>query len=546
MKLFWKKTTALLTACIIISGFTDSEAFAYAPETVRVGLESVCKNAASATLGNQEIRIGSEKNGHFIEGGKLLSYSGFTIGISNEQYMALSQIFGTYSDAYDFAKAYCKEGLDAVPAYLGGTDWTVYFAKATFSDIKEDAYDAGISSNRLIVKANGENVAVTGNDVQVQFEGNDNNGVIKLNGKNYRGRLGFVRPDGGNMTAVNTVGLEEYLYGVVPSEMPASYETEALKAQAVAARTYAITKLGGHSKQNYELCDTVHCQVYKGASGEADKTTIAVKETEDIVACYNGQPIEAVFSASCGGYTENSENVWNTVVPYLRGVPDNMEVDSNVWTKTITLDDLDRLLTAKGETIGRAKDIVISKVSEGGRVQELQIVGTAGTKILTKENIRTYFSSLGGSLPSKLFLINGKGGGLITDDDKNVVPHPTVPSESLQEEESIMSSIQNKGITVVGEKDLKSLDGVKLEVSDLDRATAKERVSKVVNNGVEMVSSGIQTPISTGNSQGVFVFEGRGNGHGVGMSQKGAQGMALQGYTYEEILKHYYTGITLE
>lgn len=542
MKINWKRVTTLLTACITTLGITPSVAWAYTiPKTVRIGLESVCKGAPSATLGNQEIRIGSDHDGDFIQGGRLVSFTGLTVATSNEQYVSLSEMFETYIDAYNAAKAYCKEGRDAVPAYLGESDWTVYFANGTDSGIKGGTYDAGISANRLLVKSGAEKVAVTGNGVRVQFEGSDNDGMIKLNGKNYRGRLGFVRPSGENMTAVNTVSLEEYLYGVVPSEMPASYETEALKAQAVAARTYAITKLGGHTKQDYQLCDTIHCQVYKGASGEAARTTMAVNETDGVIACYNGQPIEAVFSASSGGCTENSEDVWNAVVPYLKAVPDELEVNSNVWTKTMTLNDLDNLLAAKGERIGKAKDIIISKISDGGRVQELQIIGTTGKKILSKENIRTYFSSLGGSLPSKLFIINGKGGSPITVPDK-VVVH--VPTEPLQRGESMIESIKSKGITVDGEKDLKSLDGVKLVVLNLENSK-KESVSNPVVKPV-IIGSDTQASMSTANGKGIFIFEGKGNGHGVGMSQKGAQGMALKGYTYKEILKHYYTGITVE
>ena len=116
--------------------------------------------------------------------------------------------------------------------------------------------------------------------------------------------------------------IRDSLYGVIPAEMPASYSEGALKAQTLAARTYAMTKLSAHKSSGYELCDTTNCQVYKGYSGENAKTNQAVDDTEGEIICYNGTPIEAVFSASTGGYTENSENVWNSVVPYLRAVPE--------------------------------------------------------------------------------------------------------------------------------------------------------------------------------------------------------------------------------
>lgn len=115
--------------------------------------------------------------------------------------------------------------------------------------------------------------------------------TFKLNSMPYRGMLTFS-VNGSSMTGVNIIGLEEYLYGVVPSEMPKSYDAEALKAQAVAARTYAMTKLGAHTGSGYQLCDTTACQVYKGYSNEADATTAAVDATAGEVACYNGSRLK--------------------------------------------------------------------------------------------------------------------------------------------------------------------------------------------------------------------------------------------------------------
>ena len=323
---------------------------------------------------------------------------------------------------------------------------------------------------------------------------------------------------------MNIIGLEEYLYGVVPSEMPKSYDAEALKAQAVAARTYAMTKLGAHPGSGYQLCDTTACQVYKGYSNEADATTAAVDATAGEVACYNGSPIEAVFSASTGGYTESSENVWNTAVPYLRAVPEPGEYGDNSWTKTLTLDELTALLQAKGENIGTAKDIVITKLSTGGRVQELQIVGTSGTKTLTKEAIRTYFSSACGTLPSKMFTINGKGGTV-------------TGGTSTSAKGGLLSAAARQGIVAKTEGALSYLNGKKLSV-DVDAAQPAQNTDSgayaVYNVSISTVANG------------KFVFSGSGSGHGVGLSQKGAQGMAQMGYDYKEILCHYYTGITIE
>lgn len=298
------------------------------------------------------------------------------------------------------------------------------------------------------------------NDVDYGFSGTDD--TFTINGKQYRGCLRFA-VNGTVMTAVNVVDLEEYLYGVIPAEMPASYGEEALKAQTLAARTYAMTKLNAHKSSGYELCDTINCQVYKGYSGEDSKTNAVVDETEGEIICYNGTPIEAVFSASTGGYTENSENVWNSVVPYLRAVPEVGEYGNNTWTKTLTLSQLDSLLSAKGENIGSAQDIVITKISTGGRVQEMKIVGTSGSVTLTKENIRTYFSGACGSLPSKMFTINGKGGD------------PSSGSRSVQRQAtkssstgSLTSSAATNGITAKTEGTLSAMNGKNLKLDGLE------------------------------------------------------------------------------
>ena len=285
-----------------------------------------------------------------------------------------------------------------------------------------------------------------------------------------------------------------------------------------------MTKLGAHAGSGYQLCDTTACQVYKGYSNEADATTAAVDATAGEVACYNGSPIEAVFSASTGGYTESSENVWNAAVPYLRAVPEPGEYGDNSWTKTLTLDELTALLQAKGENIGTAKDIVITKISTGGRVQELQIIGTSGTKTLTKENIRTYFSSACGTLPSKMFTINGKG-GMVTG------------GTSTSAKGGLLLAAARQGIVAKTEGALSYLNGKKLSV-DVDAAQSAQNT----DNGAYAVYS---VSISTV-ANGKFVFSGSGSGHGVGLSQKGAQGMAQMGYDYKEILRHYYTGITIE
>jgi stage II sporulation protein D len=138
----------------------------------------------------------------------------------------------------------------------------------------------------------------------------------------YRGLL-EVRPAGGEtLTVVNVVNLEEYLRGVVPNELsPLAFpKIEALKAQAVAARTYALAHLGDYASKGYDLCATQSCQVYRGRSSEQELTDRAVAETGGVVATWRGRPINAYYTSTCGGHTEEGSAIFDDEEPYLRGV----------------------------------------------------------------------------------------------------------------------------------------------------------------------------------------------------------------------------------
>ncbi len=153
---------------------------------------------------------------------------------------------------------------------------------------------------------------------------NERANPVRLNGKAYRGRIEVFVNAKGSLTVVNVVPLEDYLLGVVPSELGLP-QLEAQKAQAVAARTYAIANIGGYGKQGFDMVPTVWSQVYKGVSIETKMGTEAVRSTRGIVATYHGKPINALYTSTCGGRTENSENVFDYAEPYLRGVECSLE-----------------------------------------------------------------------------------------------------------------------------------------------------------------------------------------------------------------------------
>jgi stage II sporulation protein D len=149
----------------------------------------------------------------------------------------------------------------------------------------------------------------------------ENNSPVRFNDKPYRGRLEVFANPRGALTVVNVLSLEDYVRGVVPNELsPGSYPAiEALKAQAVAARTYAIRNRNQFAAQGFDLLPTTRSQVYGGLSTEQPLSTRAVEETRGIVATYQNEPINALYTSTCGGRTEDAENIFNEATPYLRG-----------------------------------------------------------------------------------------------------------------------------------------------------------------------------------------------------------------------------------
>jgi stage II sporulation protein D len=146
-------------------------------------------------------------------------------------------------------------------------------------------------------------------------------GPVRFNDKPFRGKIEVFANPHGALTVVNVIGLEDYVRGVVPNELsPGGYPAiEALKAQAIAARTYALRNRGQFASEGYDLLPTTRSQVYRGLSSENALSSRAVDETRGMIATYNGEPINALYTSTCGGRTEDAENIFNTAVPYLRG-----------------------------------------------------------------------------------------------------------------------------------------------------------------------------------------------------------------------------------
>jgi stage II sporulation protein D len=208
----------------------------------------------------------------------------------------------------------------------------------------------------------------------------------------YRGALQFSSADGGVQT-VDAVGLDDYVRGVVAAEMPASWATAALEAQAVAARTYAITTtVGGNG---YDLYSDTRSQMYGGVKAETASTDAAIAATSGQVVTYGGKPAVTYFFASSGGYTESIQNVWAgaTPEPWLRGVPDpydNAGQDPyHSWGSQMSLAAAARKLgrLVKGSLVG----IAVTRHGVSPRIVQAQVVGTRGRSTVTGAQLQSIF-----------------------------------------------------------------------------------------------------------------------------------------------------------
>ena len=178
-------------------------------------------------------------------------------------------------------------------------------------------YELKPYNNVMAIKINGKFYKINSDNIVIKPL---SAGYVSTKNKWYRGNL-MIQNKGGKLTVINNLGIEEYLQGVVPAEMPSGWELEAHKAQAVAARSYAVANLGKRASLGFDLKDTPEDQAYGGASAETSRTNKAVEETKGIVLTYDMKVITAYYSASAGGKSVTASDVWGGNLPYLRSVP---------------------------------------------------------------------------------------------------------------------------------------------------------------------------------------------------------------------------------
>ena len=228
-------------------------------------------------------------------------------------------------------------------------------------------------------------------------------GTVAVGSNLYRGSL-LIRPKkGATFSVINLTDLEDYLLSVVPSEMPSGWSLEALKAQAIAARSYAVASIGKHEADGYDLKQTTDDQVYSGVASENPNSSEAVAETRGMVMRCHGQVITAYFHSTSGGYTELAENVWTKPVPYLKAVPD-YDDDSPYfsWNKNYSVGNIEQILARNGKNVGALWAIVPVARGVSPRVRVLLATGSAGNAYISGEEARKIFA-----LPSSCFNVCG-------------------------------------------------------------------------------------------------------------------------------------------
>ena len=356
--------------------------------------------------------------------------------------------------------------------------------------------------------------------------------LFKYGNTLYRGSLRFV-VNNGSTYIVNELGLEYYLYGVVGREIGYNQPLEAVKAQAVACRSYAMAKLNPANKY-YDIGIGATAQSYGGYSAEKEAATgniiSAVDTTAGEIVCYRGEPFECYYHSNAGGHTEDLANVWSGAAP-LKGVAspydDYVEKSgySNSiyrWQVTYSAAELrDMAERYAGRSIGEYRSIELSttgangRSSASGRVTEVTIKGASGQVSAKRDEIR----SLLGNLKSTLFNLDSWDSQITVSSDTTFYV--------LDKGET-----SPRAVTDISAYYVQTGSGGVLR--------------RLIDWGMNFTIKGAQQSVNEGaaantvSSAGSVTLYGKGYGHGVGMSQWGAIGMAADGYKYDEILSHYF------
>lgn len=443
------------------------------------------------------------------------------------------QLPGSYA-SFEQAQSSASQIQNGFPAWISGQ----YVVRIGSYETKEAALNAQVTlgqAGSTVVGTSSYGISVTRTKTATILFQFDSSGskifavnpgmddttktVTWFKGYRYYGDFLYERIGGGNLTVSNYLLMDDYVKGILPYEMSPSWPLEALKAQAVCARSYTLSATGSkHQSQHFDICNTTCCQVYRGLNNASDTTNRAVDETSGIYARYGGKIAQTFYYASNGGASEDVRNVWNggTSIPYLTGVADPYEstIESTIpgyrWSVNFTSESLTTMLKSKGYNCANIVDLKVTQNTPLGNVFSITFVDSTGTNFpFTREKARTILG-----LKSMRFQISGSGSA-------------GVPGGVYYIDENGKTISELSGVWSIGEKGA---------TSQLNDSSGLYTITSAGTDSLHATST---------SSSGSFTVTGAGNGHNVGMSQWGAYAMAKQGLTYDRILKFYFTGIDL-
>jgi stage II sporulation protein D len=367
---------------------------------------------------------------------------------------------------------------------------------------------------------------------------------LAFNGRRYRGSFRIIRA-GSGLTLLNILDLEEYLRGVLKMEVNPAWSMEALKAQAVISRTYALRSvLQNAGKGGYDLCDTVMSQVYRGINAEDSRTDAAIRATKGMILRHGSEIAFTPFHSHSGGATADVSTVWGGSMPYLKGVNEHFQTESphSSWEARLSRAQVEEALRSAGVNVGSLRELRIEQTDPFGRVNTLLAVGTSGRQSLKSHSFRMAAGS--NLIRSTAFTIASSGGAPSVSGP--ATPQPVLPSgaprgTNVPTSNTPMSAAEEQQLTALTEQGVFNAE----ELMDMLMNPEKRkgylvRALRTVRPGTPSVPQ--PQPIA---ATGQFHFRGRGWGHGVGLSQWGAKALADQGWDFKRILSFYYPGTTL-
>ena len=372
-----------------------------------------------------------------------------------------------------------------------------------------------MSKNRkLNFSRTGKVIRTIGNKVGKEFFVEPaGRGFLSVSGKEYRGHF-IVKASvkSQSLNLVNQIDIEEYLKGVLKAEMLASFKPEALKAQAIVSRTFALRHKDQFRARGYGIKASEQSQMYKGVSGEDVRTTVAVMATRGIVLINNNELIESSYHSCCGGRTESNEAVWKgTPKPYSRSVRCTWCKDAPhyEWKADLTYDEIEKALEGHGWELGSIAKLELD-YSESGRVRYVVITTGKGREVYIPGNkFRIIVDRR--KLKSLKFVFKDDPVGDLLAMNPDLVPS----SSSLNSTGELPGSLNSSTFS-----------------------TEAAQFSNEKDMAIQAIISGYLNNYTA--SKKKLIVTGRGFGHGVGLCQWGAQGLAKKGFSFRKILGYYY------